>query len=108
MTARPHEYRLQVGRTPYFGRCRIVERCIVNGAYGFPGSLVTQGEEVGKVIFAECGIVTLQPQNAPVPLCRCLACEQRRIRNGLYPFAVFFPLFVCLFLFRCNYLPLSQ
>lgn len=66
MATRPHEYCLQVGCTFYFSRCRIVEWCIVDGAYDFPGGFVTQGEEVGKVILTERGIVTLQPQNTPI------------------------------------------
>ena len=59
MATRPHEHRLQVGCAFYFSRCRIVERCIVDGAYDFSGGFVTQGEEVGKVIFTERSIVTL-------------------------------------------------
>jgi hypothetical protein len=74
---------------------------VVDGAYDFPGGFVTQGEKVGEVIFTERGIVTLQTQNTPVLLCRCLAREQSRIRDGLHSFTVFLPLFVCLFLFRC-------
>ena len=101
MTAWPHEYRLQVWRTFYFGCRRIVERRIVYGAYDLARGFVAQGEEVREVILTECGIVTLQPRNASVPLCRRLVGKECRIRDGLHPLAVFLPLFVCLFLFCC-------
>ena len=53
MTAWPHEYRLQVWRTFYFGCRRIVERRIVYGAYDLARGFVAQGEEVREVILTE-------------------------------------------------------
>ena len=60
VAARPHEYSLQVGRVSDLACSFVVERGVVNGAYDLAGRLVTQLQEVGKVILAERCIVVEQ------------------------------------------------
>ena len=59
MTARPHEYSLQVGGALDLACCLVVEWRIVDGADHLSGGLVLELQEVRKVILAESSIVLL-------------------------------------------------
>ena len=100
VAARPLEYRLQIGGVSDLDGCRIMKGSIVHGTDHLSGGFVAQGEIVGKIILAESGIVVQQTLLAPVLFGKCLVSHDGGVRDGLYPFAVLFPLFVCQFLFR--------
>ena len=67
VTAWPHEYSLQVGRVSDLACSFVVERSVVNGAYDLTGRLVTQLQEVWKVILAERCVVVEQAFDTHVP-----------------------------------------
>ena len=102
MTSWPLEYSLEVRGVLYLERSAIVERCVMYGSDYLTCSLVSQGKEVWKVIFAECGIVVLQSSDTLVFLRRCFVHQCGQIRERLDTFAVFLPFGIPLFYFSCS------
>ena len=100
VTAWPLEDRLQVRRVLYEFGCRIVERRIVDGAYGFARHLVTECEEMRKVILTESGIVFLEAAYALLLLGGILPDKTFHVRQILDLPAMLLPLLLYLFKFR--------
>ena len=96
MPARPLEDSFQVRSVLYLISCGVVERCIVDGTDNLTRNLVAQLQEMREIVFAECGIVLLQPANALLFLHGTLADKAFRVRNALYLPAVFLPLLLYL------------
>ena len=94
MSSGPLEYRLEVGRVLYEFGCRIVERGIVDGAYGFARHLVAECEEMRKVILTESGIVTLETAYALLLLGGVFFLQGFGVGDCLYLAAVLLPLFL--------------
>ena len=96
MSSRPFEDRLEVRRVLYLDGCGVVERRVVYGTDNLPRSLVAQLQEMREIVFAECGIVLLQPANALLFLHGTLPDKAFRVRNALYLPAVLLPLLLYL------------
>ena len=95
MTAWPLEDRLEVRRVFYEFGCRIVERRIVDGAYGFARHLVAECKEMRKVILTESGIVALESAYALLLLGGILADETFRVGQVLDQPAMLSPFVLC-------------
>ncbi len=70
MSSRPFEHRFQIRGVLDFQGSGIVERCIVDNAQSLARHLVAERQVMGKVIFAEGGVVGLQTAYAPVTFSR--------------------------------------
>ena len=99
MTSWPLEYSLEVRGILHFECSAIVERSIVYGSEHLACGLVSQGQEVREVVFAERGIVLLQPLDAFVLLCWGFVYQSGEVSERLDAFAVFLPFGITLLQF---------
>ena len=99
MASWPLEYSLQVRGVLYLECSAIVERGIVYGSDHLACGLISQGQEVREVVFAERGIVLLQPLDAFVLLCRGFVYQGGEVSERLDAFAVFLPFGITLLQF---------
>ena len=71
----------------------------MHGSEHFACGLVSQGQEVWEIVFAERSIVLLQPLDAFVLLCRGFVYQGGEVSERLDAFTVFLPFGIALLQF---------